>query len=184
MNTIRSWMKYLEIADEREEIETNRITRRAFFAMTFLVIFLAIYLMMLSQVAEAHNLDLAPYQFFSQITIALCVIVIVCCAYTTWTQAKQGIMGYPRFVNSEKFPVDYLLKFDLVFSGVFALVVWAFRDIAEVSLVGFDQVYWVGNLAVGMLFALGVFACVILVFYVVYKEAKKQQAQIMKDLDN
>lgn len=182
MSIANLWKEYCGYADEREEAEANRISRRAFNAMVVLNLLLAYFLMQVSQVAMVHNLDSSPYEWMSPIASVLCVFVIVTCVYSASQQTRKGIMSQ-RFSHTETFPVTDGIAIAALSAGVVAIALWVLRCVTEIMLAGVGEVYWLGNLAIAAFFFVVLCICIFAALYLVFKDAKKAQAKLLAELD-
>ncbi|MCR5583700.1 MAG: hypothetical protein K6F70_08885 [Eggerthellaceae bacterium] len=172
------------MADEREEIEANRITKRGFCLMLLLNVILAYFLLSLDVAANMHDLDPTPFRYISPITMAICIIVVVCSMYTVIAQTKRGIMGYPKFVSVDTFPTSTAMGIALVGAVAAGIILFATTCIAEISLVGISEVFWMADFLTALALAIAVFIGIAVMLYAVYKSAKKKQEEILAMLED
>lgn len=184
MKLAELWKEYADYADEREEVESNRISRRAFAALVVLNLLLAFFLMQVSQVAQVHNVESEAYDRLALISGVLFFSVAGTCIYAAVAQARKGIVGGARFVNTDTFPWGFSLFIAVLSSAVVCIVLWVLRCIAEIMLVGMSQVYWLGNLAVALLFFPLLVICIALALRAAFHDAKKAQAEILAKLED
>lgn len=57
------------------------------------------------------------------------------------------------------------------------------RCIAELQIVSADEVFWIANLAVGMVFGIILFVLLLLIFFLYYISAKHSRARIESKLN-
>lgn len=176
------YREYFGFADEREEAESNRITRRAFYIVIFSMLLLAYYLMQLDQLAYVHDLDPTPYMHLGTVAFVMCLIVAGSCLYVIGAQSRKGIVGGAKFSTVDTFPVDFGIILAVGSGIVLAVALYALRCIAEFSMVGAAGVYWIGNLAISIFYFPLVVILVYVFLYLTFKDAKKRQAQIMAEL--
>ncbi len=184
MNAIKHWKDFFTLADEREEIEANRITKRGFFLMLLLNVILAYFLLSLDVAASMHDLDPTPFRYISPISMALCLIVFVCAMYATIAQTKKGIMGYPKFVNVDTFPASTAVGIAAVGGVGAGIILFVTQILAEIMLVGISEVFWITDVLIALPLALAVFIGIAVMLYAVYKSARKHQERILANLES
>ena len=184
MKAIKHWKEFFVMADEREEMEANRINKRAFHLMLVLNLILSYFMLSLDTAASMHDLDPTPFRYISPISMAICIIVVVCSMYTVIAQTKKGIMGYPKFVNVDTFPTGTAMGIALVGAAAAGIILFATTCIAEISLVGISEVFWVEDFLTALALAIAVFIGIAVMLYALYKSAKKQQDAILAKLED
>ena len=184
MKAIKHWKEFFVMADEREEMEANRINKRAFHLMLVLNLILSYFMLSLDTAASMHDLDRTPFLYIGPICMVLCLIVVVCAMYATIAQTKKGIMGYPKFVNVDTFPTSTAVGIAAVGGVGAGIILFVTQILAEIMLVGISEVFWVTDVLIALPLALAVFVGIAVMLYVVYKSARKHQERILADLES
>ncbi len=184
MKLAQLWREYYGYADEREEGEANRISRRAFGALVLLNLLLAYFLMQLSQVATVHGMESEAYDMLGMVAFVLCLYVAGTCLYSSVSQTNKGIVGSSRFANTDAFPWGFALAIAALSSGVTCLALWILRCTAEIILVGVGHVYWLGNVAVALFFFPLLFFGVAVALRMTFRDAKKAQEKLLNELED
>lgn len=183
MKVIELWKEYFNVGDEREEAEVNRITKRAFNALTALLIVFSYVLMQFSVVAEIHDLDDTPYRYLSIVASLLCLIVAACCIYIIKAQVNRGITGSARFVGVDRFPVGFGVRVALWSGIIVAILMAGARILVEIALAGVSEVYWLSDICIGLFFLPLVGFGVYVALYGTYRGAVKKQREILSQLE-
>ena len=174
---MRKWREYAGVPDERLEAESCKIYRAGFMLLAFGMLFYFVYRMMAQQVAWVHGFTADMTAMFDPLFIWFMVVMVAC----SIMQTRKGFVETNRFGQTETFPVGFF-AFVSALSGIAsAIAIWAMRCIAEVQIVAVDQVYWVTNLATGLVFGILIFAATLLSFYLMFRAAKSRRRKMDRE---
>lgn len=184
MKLVRQWRAYVGPRDERLEAENCRIYRIGFLLLSFGMLLFFLYNVMASQVAWVHSDSSAHIELFSSpldfaLFLWFLVTMVICCVL----QSRKGFVETNRFGQTDTFPIGYFALIAGISGGVSALVLAAMRCIAELQIVRADEVFWLANFCIGLVFGVSIFAATLLGFYLQFRSAKKHRAKIDAALD-
>lgn len=183
---VKKWRLYAGPKDERLEAEACRIYRAGFMLLAFGMLVFFLYDMMAQQIAWVHNANAAGTHamFSSPALTAMFVWFLVVMFVCVIMQTRKGFVETNRFAQTNSFPKGYFSLISGISGIACALVIFAMRSIAEVKIVPLDEVFWLPNLAVGIVTGAFVFAATLALFYATYREAKRKREQLERELDD
>lgn len=186
LTIVKKWRLYAGPKDERLEAEACRIYRTGFLLLSFGMLVFFLYDMMAQQVAWVHGADTASghAMFSSPILMALFVWFLIVMFACVVMQTRRGFVETNRFAQTDRFPKGYFALISGISGAVCALALFAMRSIAEAQIVPLDEVFWLPNLAIGIVVGIFVFAAAIALFYWSFREAKRSRERIEREFDD
>lgn len=182
---VKKWRLYVGPKDERLEAEESRIYRIGFMLLSFGMLVFFLYDMMAGQVTWVHDDATGAPTMFSSPTLAAAfvwfLIVMVACIVM---QTRKGFVDVNRFGQTDRFPKGYFSLIAGISGTICAIVVFAMRSIAEMQIVALDEVFWLPNLATGVVTGIMVFGATLALFYGSFHRAKKKRIQLESALDD
>lgn len=155
MNIIKRWNEFMGPKDERLEAESNRC---AAIGHTILIIGSALclyYGIMLNQVADTtdHPLLTPLGQSVFPVDTALLIVILGSALVSTYLQVRSGAFDtHARIAQSDRIPWDYVTLIALLCGVGLGVVTTAMRILAEVQIVGVENVTWGGDVAMGIVY--------------------------------
>ncbi len=183
---VKKWRLYAGPKDERLEAEACRIYRTGFMLLAFGMLAFFLYDMMAQQIAWVHSANAADAHamFSSPTLVAMFVwffaVMLVCVVM----QTRKGFVDTNRFAQTDRFPKGYFCLISGISGIACALAIFAMRSIAEAQIVPLDEVFWLPNLAVGVVTGMLVFAATLALFYATYREAKRKRERVERELND
>mgnify|MGYP006982929267 CR=1 FL=1 len=130
MYLIRKWNEYMGPKDERLEAEENKSMK------------VASYILPLG--ASVVPVDL------------LLILTILAAGFASVGMQIRGgaFSSYKRYAEVDRIPWDYVASFALFCGAVLGVLTCGMRILAEIQIVGIENVAWFGDLAIGVVFFL------------------------------
>lgn len=156
MNLIRRWEGYMGPKDERIEAESNRIMRVGY---TILLVGCAIalyYGIMIAQVASTTDnpvFTALGERVFPATDVLLIVFILGAFVPMLMFMRKGITTERSRYAQVEQIPWGYVVEMSLLSALIVGVLTAGMRIIAEVQIVGLGNVAWLGDLAMGAVFA-------------------------------
>lgn len=152
---MRKWNEIMGPKDERLEAEENKAMKAGANILLFGSIVSLYYAIMLSQVASTtdHPImtvlgeSLVPAQIPLMLTILAAGIVSMAIRLKT-----GAFSSYKRFAEVNSIPWDYVSLFAVFCGAVIGILTCSMRIVAEIQIVGVNNVAWFGDLAMGVVF--------------------------------
>lgn len=174
------WNEIMGPKDERLEAEENKAMK---VSSTILFIGSALclyYILMLNQVATTteHRIFTPTGENGLLAAQFILIITIIAASITSITmQAKSGfISSRKRFAEIDHIPWDFVLLLSLFCGVIVGALASGMRIIAEIQIVGIDQVAWFGDLALGAVFFIMAFLIAFAATtYFVYSTIKRRR---------
>lgn len=145
MKIIDRWNEFMGPKDERLTAEANRCAAVGY---TILIIGSALclyYGIMLNQVAETtgHPLLTPLGQSVFPVDTALLIIILASGLISTYLQVRSGTFDtHTRIAQSDRIPWDYVALVSLLCGLGLGVTTTAMRILAEVQIVGIENVTW------------------------------------------
>ena len=155
MKIIDRWNEFMGPKDERLAAESNRCAAVGY---TILIIGSALclyYGIMLNQVAETtgHPLLTPLGQSVFPVDTALLIIILASGLISTYLQVRSGTFDtHTRIAQADRIPWDYVALVSLLCGLGLGVTTTAMRILAEVQIVGVENVTWGGDIAIGVVF--------------------------------
>lgn len=156
MKLMNRWKSYMGPTDERIEAESNKIARVGYNIFLVGGAIALYYGIMLGQVAcTTENPILTPLgeRIFPSNQMLL-IVYLIAVFVPTFMYMRRGITGERnRYAQIDHIPWDYAVIMGLLCAFVIGVLTSGMRIIAEIQIVGLEQVAWFGDLAMGLVFA-------------------------------
>ena len=155
MKIIDRWNEFMGPKDERLAAESNRCAAVGY---TILIIGSALclyYGIMLNQVAETtgHPLLTPLGQSVFPVDTALLIIILASGLISTYLQVRSGTFDtHTRIAQADRIPWDYVALVSLLCGLGLGVTTTAMRILAEVQIVGVENVTWGGDIAIGVVY--------------------------------
>lgn len=165
MNLIKRWNDFMGPKDERLEAESNRYMRIGYIILLAGAGLATYYAIMVNQVADTTDTPIytAVGQRLVPVDLILLVSILASCLITLTLQVKAGIVDeHVRIAEIDHVPWSFCVAIGLITGAMLGVVTAGMRMLAELQIVGVDNVTWAGDIAMGvvffgMAFALGTF---------------------------
>ena len=186
MYLVRKWNEIMGPKDERLEAEVNKVAKGSDYILLIDSILSLYYAIMLNQVAYTTDSPILTSlgENIIPVQLPLALTILVAGATTIAIQTKSGFFSSrKRFAEIDSMPWDYVSIFAVFCGAVIGILTCTMRIVAEIQIVGFEHVAWLGNLAIGVIFfgmgfALG-FAAIALSIH----DAIKRRREIERELE-
>ena len=186
MYLTRKWNEIMGPKDERLEAEENKTAKVSSYILLFGSVLSLYYSIMLNQVAYTTDSPILTSlgENIIPVQLPLALTILVAGATTIAIQTKSGFFSSrKRFAEIDSMPWDYVSIFAVFCGAVIGILTCTMRIVAEIQIVGFEHVAWLGNLAIGVIFfgmgfALG-FAAIALSIH----DAIKRRREIERELE-
>lgn len=156
MKIIERWKSYMGPKDERIMNESNKIMRVGY---TIFLVGCAIalyYGIMIGQVASTTgNPILTPLgeRVFPSSNVLLIVYIIAALVPVILFARKGIVFEHSRYAQMDHVPWDLVVAFSIFSAITVSVLTSGMRIIAEIQIVGWDQVAWFGDIVIGLVFA-------------------------------
>lgn len=155
MNLIKRWNEYLGPKDERLEAEENKHSRVSMTILFVGCILSLYYVISLNQVAEVTETPIMTPLGQSLVSVQwpLTITILAAAIYMTASQTRTGtFFTHTRFANVDRIPWDIVTLGAVACGLVVGVLSAGMRVLAEVQIVGLENVMWFGDAAIGMVF--------------------------------
>ena len=151
--------------DERLESESNRCMRVGYIILLAGAGIAAYYGIMVNQVADTTDTPIYTsigQNVFPAVDVLL-VAILASCFITLGMQMKAGIVDeHVRMATIDHVPWGFCGLLGIITGAMLGVITATMRMLAEIQIVGVDNVAWAGDLAMGvaffvMAFVLGTF---------------------------
>ena len=168
--------------DERILVEENRIYARGFKIMIILALLACYYDICLINTAYAEGFVTSEYSFgVIQSGLILAIGCVAICGACAVAFCRRGIVSTnTKIAQADSFPVGWALAWSLgaglsVCGGLFLCEV-----LAQLQIIGFDQVFWVADAFSGLFVGVCVFALCFLAFWLSFRSARKRRDKMLE----
>ena len=141
--------------DERLESESNRCMRVGYTILLAGAGIAAYYGIMVNQVADTTgtqiytNIGENVFPVSGVVTIA----ILISCLITLGMQMKAGIVDeHVRMATIDHVPWGFCVVIGFITGAMFGVITAAMRMLAEIQIVGIENVTWAGDVAMGVVF--------------------------------
>lgn len=186
MYLTRKWNEIMGPKDERLEAQECRSARVSAGILLVGAVISLYYAIMLNQVASTTDnpilTDLGETLVPVQTLLTLTILVAGFAGIGL--QLKSGAFSsYKRFAEVDRIPWDYVVLF-AVFCGVMVgLLTSVTRIVAEAQIVGFANIAWAGDLAMGVVFFGMGFAVGFVAIACTIRDAIKRRRALERELE-
>lgn len=183
----RKWNEIMGPKDERLASEENKAMRTMANILLVGTIVALYYNIELQQVANVtDNPVLTPLGQNADLTqLILTLTVIIACAASISMQTKSGFFSSrKRFAEVDCIPWDFVALASLAGGLIVGALTSCMRILAEVQIVGFGNVMWLGDLAIGLFFFVLAFVLCFAFFSLSIRDAIKQRRKIESELED
>lgn len=186
MKIIDRWNEFMGPKDERLTAEANRCAAVGY---TILIIGSALclyYGIMLNQVAETtgHPLLTPLGQSVFPVDTALLIIILASGLISTYLQVRSGTFDtHTRIAQSDRIPWDYVALVSLLCGLGLGVTTTVMRILAEVQIVGAENVTWGGDIAMGIVYFTLAFFLAFGLFAATFHSAIDRRRQLERELE-
>lgn len=186
MKIIDRWNEFMGPKDERLAAESNRCAAVGY---TILIIGSALclyYGIMLNQVAETtgHPLLTPLGQSVFPVDTALLIIILASGLISTYLQVRSGTFDtHTRIAQADRIPWDYVALVSLLCGLGLGVTTTAMRILAEVQIVGVENVTWGGDIAIGVVYFTLAFFLAFGLFAATFHSAIGRRRQLERELE-
>lgn len=182
MKIIDRWNEFMGPKDERLAAESNRCAAVGY---TILIIGSALclyYGIMLNQVAETtgHPLLTPLGQSVFPVDTALLIIILASGLISTYLQVRSGTFDtHTRIAQAD----HYVALVSLLCGLGLGVTTTAMRILAEVQIVGVENVTWGGDIAIGVVYFTLAFFLAFGLFAATFHSAIDRRRQLERELE-
>ena len=167
--------------------ESTRYMKMGYYILLVGILVCTYYAMMVDQVASTTETAIytaAGERVFPVWHLVILVVLISCFVPLT-LQIRKGILSdRSRYASVDHVPWDFVTVLSLLTGGAVGILTCGMRMIAEIQIVGVDQVTWFGDIAMGVVFFFMAF-CLSMVFSAAFfKDAIKNRQRLEKELED
>ena len=155
MKIIDRWNEFMGPKDERLTAEANRCAAVGYAILIIGSALCLYYGIMLNQVAETtgHPLLTPLGQSVFPVDTALLIIILASGLISTYLQVRSGTFDtHTRIAQSDRIPWDYVALVSLLCGLGLGVTTTVMRILAEVQIVGVENVTWGGDIAMGIVY--------------------------------
>lgn len=187
MYLTKKWNEIMGPKDERLEAEENKATRASANILLIGSVISLYYIIMLNQVAYTtdHPIMTALGESLIPVQIPLTLTILVAGIASMAIQLRSGsFSSYKRFAEVDSIPWEYVSIFALTCGAIVGVLTCAMRIVAEIQIVGIDQVAWLGDLAIGIVFFMMAFAIGFVAIAYTINDAIKRRRELDAELED
>lgn len=187
MDLIRKYNEFMGPKDERLEAESSRYLRIGYAIFTVGCLLCIYYGVIVSQVASVAEVELytAAGQRMMPLYELLMVVTIVALLVPCVLQARAGIVSeHARYAQADAIPWDIVVASAFIAATVVGVLTAGFRMLAEVQIVGIQNVMWLGDIAVGVVFFVMVYVLTFVFMGLMFREAIKRRQRLEAQLED
>ena len=155
MKIIERWNEFMGPKDERLAAESNRCAAVGYTILIIGSTLCLYYGIMLNQVAETtgHPLLTPLGQSVFPVDTALLIIILASGLISTYLQVRSGTFDtHARIAQADRIPWDYVTLVSLLCGLGLGATTTVMRILAEVQIVGVENVTWGGDIAMGIVY--------------------------------
>ena len=186
MNLIKQWNEYMGPKDERLVAEGNRFAKIGFVILLIGSVVCCYYSIMLEQVSDVTDTPIytAVGERVFDPAMLLFICILIACFVSSYLETKHGVVSSrTRLATVESIPWEYVALLSVATGAVICALSVGLRIVAEIPIVGLDEVRWLGDLAIGVVyFTLG-FMVAFGAFALQFHSAIKRRRELEGDLD-
>ncbi len=186
MYLTRKWNEIMGPKDERLEAEENKAMKAGANILLFGSIVSLYYAIMLSQVASTtdHPIMTVLGESLVPVQIPLMLTILAAGIVSMAIQLKAGAFSsYKRFAEVDNIPWGYVSLFAVFCGAVVGALTCGMRIVAEIQIVGVNNVAWLGDMAMGVVFFVMGFAIGFAAIACAIHNAVKRRREIERRLE-
>lgn len=186
MKIIDRWNEFMGPKDERLTAEANRCAAVGYTILIIGSTLCLYYGIMLNQVAETtgHPLLTPLGQSVFPVDTALLIIILASGLISTYLQVRSGTFDtHTRIAQSDRIPWDYVALVSLLCGLGLGVTTTAMRILAEVQIVGIENVTWGGDIAMGVVYFTLAFFLAFGLFAATFHSAIDRRRQLERELE-
>ncbi|MEI3377651.1 MAG: hypothetical protein V8R08_07500 [Coriobacteriales bacterium] len=112
------------------------------------------------------------------------IVVLISCVVPLALQLRAGILSdRSRYASVDSIPWGFAAMLSLVCATLVGVLTCGMRMIAEIQIVGFEQVTWFGDIAMGIVFFTMAFCLAMFFTAASFKGAIKNRQRLEKELE-
>lgn len=187
MNIIERWNAFMGPKDERLESEANRCMRIGYIILLVGAGIATYYGIMINQVADTTDTPIFTSigQHVFPVADVLLIAIFASCLVTLALQIKAGIVDeHVRIAAIDYVPWSFCVVIGVISGAILGIITAGMRMLAELQIVGFENVTWAGDIAMGvvffiMAFVLGTFCTAAYIKFAIVR--RTQQEDLLDD---
>ena len=186
MGLIKKYNEFMGPKDERLEAESSRYLRVGYAIFTVGCLLCVYYGVIANQVASVAEVELytAAGQQVLPLYVPLLVVTIAALLVPCALQARAGIVSeHSRYAQADAIPWDIVVPSAFIAATVVGVVTAGFRMLAEVQIVGIENVMWLGDIAVGVVFFVMVYVLTFAFMGLMFRETIKRRQRLEAQLE-
>lgn len=186
MYLTRKWNEIMGPKDERLEAQECRSARASACILLVGATISLYYAIMLNQVASTTDRPILTELGETLVPVqALLTLTILVAGFASiGMQLKSGTFSsYKRFAEVDRIPWDYVALFAVFCGVVVGLLTSVMRIVAEAQIVGFANIAWAGDLAMGVVFFGMGFAVGFVAIACTIRDAIKRRHALERELE-
>lgn len=183
----KKWNEIMGPKDERLAVEENKAMRAMANILLVGTVIALYYNIELQQVASVtDNPVLTPLGQSVDLTqMILILTLIIACVVSVSMQTRSGFFSSrKRYAEVDRIPWDFVALASLAGGLIVGALTGCMRVLAEVQIVGFENVMWLGDLAIGLFFFMLAFVLCFVFFALSIQDAIKQRRKIESELED
>lgn len=187
MYLTRKWDELMGPKDERLEAEENKATKAAFCVLLIGSVVSLYYWLMVDQVAlsTAHPVFTSVGEGVVPVQIPLALTILVAGVVSLRMQIRSGAFSsYKRYAEIDRVPWGYVTSFALACGACVGVLTCVMRIVAEIQIVGTENVAWLGDVAIGVVFFAIAFVAGFCVIALTINDAIKRKHAIERELQD
>ncbi len=181
------WHPYWGPKDERLVETVNKTTRVGYAILLVGGMVTTYYAIMLDQVANVADRELltSTGQGVFPVQNLLLIVMLLGAFVPLALQMREGVIDeHSRFAQAERIPWGYVMLVSLAIATSLGFMTALLRIVAEGQIVGWSQVAWAGDLAVGAVFFGLAFGLSVLVLAACFGSAIERRRKLEDQLDD
>lgn len=155
MNLIKRYNQIMGPKDERLEAEENKSMKVGGTILLIGSVLSLYYAIMLDQVSSTTGQPIftALGEKLIPVHLLLVLAILVAGVVSLTMQTRAGYFSsHKRFAEVDQVPWDFVSLFALFCGAIVGILTCGMRIVAEVQIVGLENVAWMGDLAIGIVF--------------------------------
>lgn len=187
MKLMDEWNEYMGPKDERIEAKFGHIYKVGYIIFAIGACICLFYGVMLDQVACVTDKPIrtaAGENVFSP-TYLLMIVILIAGIVPCLLQTQEGTASeHSRIAEVDHIPWGYVVLCSILIGIAIGFGVFALRVIAEIQIVGFGNIMWLGDLAIGIVIGGIGFIAGMICFGIGFASAIKRRKTIERQLED
>ncbi len=187
MNLVKRWRQYMGPQDERIAAVEGRALKASYGVLLGGVVLCLYYGIMLNQVActTEHPLLTPLGESVVPLVLPLAIVILVACGVQLGILSDNGVTdSRRRYAQVDSVPWNYVVVISALCGAAIGVATCLMRIVAEIQIVGIDNVAWAGDLAMGIVFFGIGFAVAIIAFGAYFQSAITRRHQLERELED